>query len=143
MTRFLKFIWGNPGRVRIVLSLGAGCALGIIVSGSSLWWLLLLLILLLRTHIPSVIAGWLPGFAVSLALTPLCEYAGRWILVRHELFWQILLSRPGVCCLDINQAIVIGSAAVALLFSVLLMSIATVLLPAIYRTYLKTRGVAS
>ena len=143
MTRFLIQLWGRPGPTRLVLSFGAGCALGIIQPASSVWWALLLLVLLLRTHLISVAAGWIPGFALSFLVAPVSEYTGSWLLQRYEPFWLNLLSRPGLCCLDLTRAAVIGSSAIAIPLALLMMTGVLLLLRRCYHPFLLSHGVVS
>jgi hypothetical protein len=113
MYGLLKMVWGRPAHIRVALSAAAGIALGISLPLSSIWYCLLLAVLIFRTHIPSVLVSWLAGCILSLIISPLYEPLGRLIFGLHEQAWCSILSLPVLCCLDINQAGVLGSAVLA------------------------------
>ena len=144
MPVYFKFLWGNPAPIRLALSFAAGIALGISVSGSSVWFLLFLLVLILRTHIISLIFGFATGKLLSTIVAANYESLGKSILLSNKSFWQNFLAKPFICYLNLNDANVMGNLVFALLsglfFFIILFPVLFYLKKSLLKKYIARRS---
>ena len=115
MLKSTKLFWKGitPGRIAISVSLGI--TLGICFSGSANWLIILSLCLILRTHILSLLTGWVIGFILKSILRGLYEPTGKAILLSCKDFWQSILSKPVICYLNLNSGHIMGNLFIAIL----------------------------
>jgi len=117
MVRFLKWCWGNPLPFRLAASAFFGILLGFLFVGKPVWIVVFVLILIFRTHIPTVIISALFGYLLSLPVRQFYERIGIEILVSKPFFWQNFCSKRFINYLNLNNAQIIGSITLGLLFS--------------------------
>ena len=114
MLKIIKFLWGRPSPFRIAASSALGITLGICFSGSPVWLVILFLCLILRTHISSLLVGFITGNILKIILNGLYEPAGKTILLSNEFFWQKVLSKPVICYLNLNVGKIMGNLFIAI-----------------------------
>ncbi len=114
MQKIIKFLWGLSSPFRIAASLAVGVTLGICFAGSPVWLVILALCLILRTHISSLLVGFITGNILKIILNGFYEPAGKTILLYNEIFWQKLLSQPVICYLNLNVGKVMGNLFIAI-----------------------------
>jgi len=120
MFSLFKFIYGNPSPTRLAASFALGAMLGVISTQSPVWLVLFILIIVFRTHIISVIIGYLSGKLFAVMLSGFYVPIGKSILISNKTFWQNLLIKPFICYLNLNKAEVMGNLIVAVIFSIIL-----------------------
>ncbi len=99
---------------RVAASVALGAGLGMLYAGSPAWIVWVVLVLALRTHLPSVLIGWLAGWLLGFVMAFVYVPIGRHILLGFEPFWRAVLVQPVICCCNLNQARMMGSVVAAL-----------------------------
>jgi len=132
MLKIIKSFWGNPSPMCIAASVALGVMLGICPSGSAAWLIILGLCLILKTHILSLLVGFVTGNLLDIALSSLYEPTGKMILLSNKILWQAVLSKPVICYLNLYVGKVMGNLFISILcgliiFIILLLTLNNIL----------------